>query len=128
MMPKGIKVITTVNIILISIFVANLLYLHKAAQAAPLLVFVNLVSAGALTLITLIVLLRLGHLVAFARVLAYAMILVLGLQLLLTLKYLMSGYGALVVLIDLVVIFYVIGMRGYLASDMVSSYFMRKSA
>lgn len=128
MMPKGIKVITTLNIILISIFVGNLLYLHKAAQDAPVLVFVNLISASALVLITLIVLLRLARLVAFARVLAYAMILVLGLQLLWSLKTLMSGHSALVVSIDLIVIFYVIGMRGYLASEMASAYFQRKSA
>lgn len=123
-MPTGIKVITTLNILLASLFVGNLLYLHKASQGAPLLVFVNLVSAGALILITLIVLLRLGRLVAFARVLAYATILVLGVQLLLTLKYLMSGYGAMVVVIDFIVIFYLIGMRGYLASEKAASYFL----
>jgi hypothetical protein len=126
-MPTGVKIITTLNIVLASLFVSNLLYLHKSAQSAPLLVFVNLVSAGTLILITLIVLLRLIRLVGFARVLAYALILVLGLQLLLTLKYLMTGYGALIVLIDLVVIIYAIGMRGYLASDKAASYFLRNS-
>lgn len=127
-MSTGLKIITTLNILFASIFIANLLYLHKAAQGAPLLVFVNLVSAGALILITLIVLLRLARLVAFSRVLAYALILMLGLQLLLTLKYLMTGYGALIILIDLVVIFYAIGMRGYLASTRAASYFLHKSA
>jgi hypothetical protein len=127
-MPTGVKIITTLNILLASVFISNLLYLHKASQGSPLLVFVNLVSAGALILITLIVLLRLARLVAFARVLAYALILVLGLQLLLTLKYLMTGYGALVILIDLVVIFYAIGMRGYLASAQAASYFLRNPA
>ena len=76
-MPTGVKIITTLNIVLASLFVSNLLYLHKSAQSAPLLVFVNLVSAGTLILITLIVLLRLIRLVGFARVLAYALILVL---------------------------------------------------
>jgi hypothetical protein len=127
-MPTGIKVITTLNIIFASIFTANLLYLHQAAQGAPLLVFVNLVSASALALITLVVLLRFGRLLAFARVLAYALILVLGLQVLLTLKYLMTGYGAVIIVFDVVVIIYVIGMRGYLASAIAASYFLRKPA
>lgn len=126
-MPTGIKILITLNIILTALFISNLLYLQKATQGAPLLVFVNLVSAGSLVLITLIVLLRAGRLVAFARVLAYALILVLGLQVLLTLKYLMTGYGALTVLIDIVVIFYVIGMRGYLTSDIVARYFLRNT-
>jgi len=124
-MPTGIKIITTLNIIFASIFTANLLYLHKASQSAPLLVFVNLVGVGALVLITLVVLLRLARLVGFARVLAYGLILVLGLQALLTLKYLMTGYGALIILFDVIVIFYVIGMRGYLASAKVASFFQR---
>ena len=126
-MPTGIKIITTLNILLASLSIANLLYLHQSAQAAPLLVFVNLVSAGALLLITLIILLRLLRLVGFARVLAYVLGVVLGLQLLLTLKYLMTGYGALIILIDLVVIVYAIGMRGYLASTKAANYFLRNT-
>ena len=126
-MPRGLKFITAVNILLASLFIANLLYLHQYTQAAPLLVFVNLVGAGALLLITLIILLRLLRLVGFARVLAYALSVVLGLQLLLTLKYLMTGYGALTILIDLVVIIYAIGMRGYLASTKAASFFLRST-
>ena len=127
-MPTGFKIITTLNILFTGIFIANLLYLQQASQGAPLLAFVNLVGAGAFVLITLVILLRLARLVAFARVLAYALILVLGLQVLLTLKYLMSGYGAVIIVIDLVVIFYVIGMRGYLASPQAATYFQYKSA
>lgn len=127
-MPTGIKIITTLNILLGSLFISNLVYLQQAKQGAPLLVFVNLVSAGALILITLIVLLRLVRLIGFARVLAYALILVLGLQFLLTLKYLMTAYGALTVIIDFLVIFYAIGMRGYLASPRAADYFLNKTA
>ena len=126
-MPTGIKIITTLNILLASLFITNLLYLHQSAQAAPLLAFVNLVSAGALLLITLIILLRLMRLVGFARMLAYLLSVVLGLQLLLTLKYLMTGYGALIILVDLVVIIYAIGLRGYLASPKAASYFLRNT-
>jgi len=127
-MPTGIKIITTLNILVVSIFAANLLYLHKASQGAPLLVFVNLVGVGALVLITLVLLLRVARLLAFARVLAYALLLVLGVQALLTLKYLMTGYGLVTILVDILVIFYVIGMRGYLAGASAGQYFQRPSS
>ncbi len=122
-MPTGIKIITALNIIFASIFTANLLYLHKASQGAPLPVFVNLVAVGAFVLITLVVLFRLSRLVAFARVLAYALLLVLGVQVMLTLKDLMTGHGLIIILIDVIVIFYVIGMRGYLASTKATAFF-----
>jgi len=125
-MPTGIKVITTLNILLSVVFITNLLYLHKAGQGAPLLLFVNLVGAGALILITLITLLRIARLVGFARVLAYALILVLGLQALLTLKYLMTAYGAMIIVTNVIIVFYAIGMRGYLASSRAAEYFLGK--
>lgn len=124
-MPTGVKIITALNIFLASLFIANLLYIHNSNLNTPLLSFVNLLSAGVLILVTLIVLLRLARFVAFARLLAYVLSLVLGLQLLLTLKYLMTGYGALTILIDVLVIIYAIGMRGYLASDKAAKYFVR---
>ena len=126
-MPTGVKVITTVNIFLVSLFIANFLYLNKSSQNTPMLTFVNLISTAALIVVTLIVLLRLARLVGFARLLAYVLTLILGLQLLLTLKYLMTGYGVLTILIDLFVIVYAIGMRGYLASATAAKYFMRNS-
>jgi len=125
-MPKGIKVISVLNILLSGVFITNLLYLHKAGQGAPLLMFVNLLGAGSLILITLITLLRLARLVGFARVLAYALILVLGVQVLLTLKYLMTGYGAMIIFTNIVIVFYAIGMRGYLASPQAARYFMAR--
>lgn len=123
-MPTGIKIITTLNIFLAGLFIANLLYIHQSSLSTPMLSFVNLVSAGVLIMVTLILLLRITRLVAFARLLVYVLTLVLGLQLLLSLKYLMTGYGALTILIDLVVIIYAIGMRGYLASETAAKYFV----
>jgi len=122
-MPTGIKVITSLNILFSSVFIAKLLYLHKAGQGAPLQVFANLVGAGALILITLIALLRISRLVGFARVLAYALILVLGLQAMLTLRDLMTGYGAMIIFTNVIIVFYAIGMRGYLASPQSARYF-----
>lgn len=127
-MPTGIKVILILNTLLAGLFIGNLVYMHyHVSQAALFLVFVNLVSASALILIALIVLFRQGRLIGFARVLAYALILVLGLQFLLMLKYLMSG-AALTLIMDLIVVFYAIGMRGYLASPVAANYFLHKTA
>lgn len=125
MMPTGVKVITGLNLLFASLFIGNLVYMHRAGQGAPFLLFVNLVSASALILITAIVLLRLVRLIGFARVLAYAVILVLGLHFLLMLKYLMSGL-AVSLLIDFIVVFYAIGMRGYLGSPAAADYFLDK--
>lgn len=126
-MPTGVKVITTLNIFLVSLFIANLLFAHKSGMNTPMLTFINLVSTTVLVLVTMILLLRLARLVGFARLLIYVLSLVLGLQLLLTLKYLTTGYGALTVLIDLFVIIYAIGMRGYLASETAAKYFIRST-
>ena len=126
LMPTGIKFIIGLNLLFACLFVGNLIYMHQAGQGAPFLLFVNLVSASALILISLIVVFRLVRLIGFARVLAYALILVLGLHFLLMLKYLMSGL-AVSLLVDFIVIFYAIGMRGYLGSPAAAKYFVSES-
>lgn len=126
MMPTGVKVIIGLNLLFAALFIANLVSMHLTGQSAVFLLFVNLVSASALILITLIILLRLVRLIGFARVLAYAVILVLGVHFLLMLKYLMSSM-VVSLLIDFIVIFYAIGMRGYLGSPAAGNYFLRRS-
>lgn len=124
-MPKGIKVIIGLNLLFAVLFIGDVVFMHKTVQGAPILLFVNLLCASSLILITLIVLLRQSWLIGFARVLAYVVILILGLHFLLMLKYLMSKV-AITLLIDLVVLFYAIGMRGYLISSEAENYFRRK--
>lgn len=123
-MPRGIKIIVTLNILLASVFIANLLLMQKITAGSPLLVLVNLIGAAVLILVALIVLCRLARAVGFARLLIYVLALVLGLQILLTLKYLFSAYGLFVVSFDVIVIVYTIGMRGYLASQSAAQYFI----
>ena len=123
-MPQGIKVIVTLNILLASVFIANLLFMQKITTGNPLLVFVNLIGAAVLILVALIILLRMVRAVGFARLLVYVLALMLGLQILLTLKYLFSAYGLFVVVLDVIVIVYAIGMRGYLASQSAAQYFL----
>lgn len=73
--------------------------------------------------ITLVTLLRWNRLIGFTRVLIYALLLALGLNVLLMLKYLVTSYGLLTIGFNLLVIFFVVGVRGYLASEHANNYF-----
>lgn len=120
-MPTAIKVISTLCILLASVFIANLLFLQKNEISVPifgfpLFSFISLFGAASLIVIALVSLLRILRLVGFVRVLVYALLLALGLNVLLMLKYLITGYGAFTILFNLVVIVFAIGVRGYLSS------------
>ncbi len=128
MMPRAVKVISTLNILFASIFISNGLFIQKMGDALPqegfpLASFINLASAGAMIIITLIALLRLPRLVGFSRLLIYTITLLLGLNILLMAKYLITLYGIATIVFNLIVIFYIIGVRGYLASDSAANYF-----
>ena len=127
-MPTAIKVISTICILLASVFIANLLFLQKSVESIsltglPLVSFINLFGAGAMIIIALVTLLRWSGFVGFIRVLIYVLLLALGLNVLLMLKYLVTGYGFLTVSFNILVIVFVIGVRGYLASKDAYKYF-----
>ena len=129
-MPTAIKVISTLCIMLASIFIANLLFLQKTAESflftgLPLLSFINLFGAGSMIVVALVALLRLNRLLGFTRILIYVLLLALGLNVLLMLKYLVTAYGFLTIVFNLLVIFFVIGVKGYLASEDAIRYFKR---
>ena len=126
-MPTAIKVISTLCILLASVFIASLLALQKMGESfsttsLPLSSFVNLLGAGALILIALVTLLRWHRLIGFTRVLIYALLLALGLNVILMIPELFSGH-ALTIIFDLVVIVFIVGVRGYLASKDAYKYF-----
>lgn len=126
-MPTAVKVISTFCILLASVFIANLLTLQKmgatfSATSLPLSSFVNLLGAGTLIIIALVTLLRWQRLIGFTRVLIYALLLVLGLNVILMIPELFSG-RALTIIFDLVVIVFIVGVRGYLASKDAYQYF-----
>ena len=125
-MPAGIKLISVINFILACVFMANLLFMQRIELSYPFSSYINLITSGALLVITAIVLLRLTHFIGFARALIYVVMLVLGLQILLTIKYLFSAYGILTITVDMLVIFYLIGVRGYLASEHAAKYFIKQ--
>ena len=124
-MTTGIKFISACNVMLAGIFVANMLLLEKPQLSYPFVSYINLVSIATLLSVTLITVLRAGKLVGFARILIYVLMLALGLQVLLTVKYLFTAYGLITIVTDVLVIFYAIGVRGYLASNTAAEYFTR---
>ncbi len=126
-MPTGIKLISILNILLSLVFTFNQFFMERAALSYPFASYINLISASALILITLIILLRLAPFISFVRAIIYVIALVLGLQILLTIKYLFSVYGMLTIAVDALVIFYLIGVRGYLTSEHAACYFTRQN-
>jgi len=129
-MPTAIKVISSLCIMFTSIFAANVMFIHKSQVSlsitgAPLLSLINLFAIVVLVVLALVLLLRLSRFIGFARVLVYALLLVLGLDVLLMLKYLTEGYGILTITLNVVVIVFLIGVRGYLNSEKVLRYFAR---
>ncbi|VAW97960.1 hypothetical protein MNBD_GAMMA21-700 [hydrothermal vent metagenome] len=130
-MPTAIKVISSLSIMFTSIFAANVMFINKSQLSlsitgAPLLIFINLFAIGVLVVLTFVLLLRASRFVGFVRVLVYALLLVLGLDVLLMLKYLTEGYGILTILLNVVVIVFLIGVRGYLNSGHALRYFWRE--
>ena len=126
-MPTGIKLISILNILLSLVFTFNQFFMERAALSYPFASYINLISASALILITLIILLRLAPFIGFVRAIIYVIALVLGLQILLTINYLFSVYGMLTIAVDALVIFYLIGVRGYLTSEHAARYFTRQN-
>ena len=130
-MPTAIRVISSLNILLASVFVANLLMIQNTGMEMPVMgfplySFINLSGAKILIVTALVVLLKLGRLVGFIRLLNYVLLLLLGLNILLMAKYIFSLYGLFTLLFNLFVIFYLIGVRGYLASEKAAQYFTAK--
>ena len=127
-MPTAIKVISSLNILFASVFMANLLLFTRTdldvpSLGFPLFSFINLAGTGILILTTLVVLLRVSKLVGFIRLLNYVLLLTLGLNILLMMKFIFSLYGLFTILFSVIVVIYLIGVRGYLASEKAAQYF-----
>lgn len=133
-MPTAIKVISSINILLASVFIANLLLIQHTNMdvpvfGSPLISFINLAGASVMILTALVVLLRWAKFVGFIRLLNYVLLLLLGLNILLMAKYIFSdfwGYASFTLLFNLFVIVYLIGARGYLASEKAANYFITR--
>jgi len=129
-MPTAIKVISSLCILFASIFIANLMFINKLQislplTGLPLLSFINLFAIGVLVVLTLVLLLRASQFIGFARVLVYTLLLTLGLDVLLMLKYLTTVYGIFTIILNIIVVVFLIGVRGYLNSEHALRYFGR---
>ena len=124
MIPRGIKFITGINLLLVCLYLL-LGYRYGIALRShyPLAAYVAAVTFGGIIVLQIILSLRLRPLVAFIRVLVYAMVILQGLQIMLVLKDLFSLAGVLLIGTAVLLVIYLIGVRGYLVSAAAMQYF-----
>lgn len=124
MIPRGIKFITVINLLLVCLYLL-LGYRYGMALRSnyPMAAYAAAVTCGGIIVLQIIVSLRLQPLLGFIRVLVYALAIVQGLQTMLVLKDLFTPVGALLIGTAVLQVFYLIGLRGYLASSGAMQYF-----
>ncbi len=124
MIPRGIKVITGINLLLVCSYLL-LGYWHGMAlrNDYPMAAYAAAVTFGGIIMLQIILSLRLARLLGFVRVLVYTMAILQGLQIMLMLKDLFSSAGVLLIGTAMLQVFYLIGVRGYLASSNAMQYF-----
>ncbi|MBI3560900.1 MAG: hypothetical protein HY080_04200 [Gammaproteobacteria bacterium] len=123
-MPAGIKLISTINVTLLVLY--PLLWAVLGAELRinhPLAIYVAWLTFAGLFAVQAIVWWRARRLLGFGRVLLYGLAILQGLQVMLTIKAVFSYAGAGLVTSALLAVFYLIGLRGYLASPAAAVYF-----
>ena len=123
-MPLGLKIIFIVNILLILSY-SVLLFFYGALlrKYYPLVLFISGVTAGGLFCLQLILFYKIQRLLGFIRLLIYVISIMQGLLVLLMLKDLFSVLGMLFILSAVLLVIYLIGVRGYLSSKQTLNYF-----
>ena len=124
MIPRGIKFISVINLLLVCVYLL-LGYRHGLTLRTyyPIAAYAAAVTFGGIIVLQLILSLRLRPLLAFIRVLVYVMAILQGLQIMLVLKDLFTTEGALLIGTAVLLVIYLIGVRGYLASSTALQYF-----
>jgi len=79
--------------------------------------WIDVVSLGGFAMLQLIILAKIKSLYGFTLVLLYTLALLQGMRIMLSIDTLLTLTGVLFFLLELLVIFYLIGVRGYLRSD-----------
>jgi hypothetical protein len=124
MIPRGIKFITGINLLLVCLY---LLLGYRYGMALrndyPMAAYAAAVTGGGIIVLQISLSLRLYPLLGFVRVLVYAMAILQGLQIMLVFKDLFSPAGALLIGTAVLLVVYLIGVRGYLASATALQYF-----
>ncbi len=123
-MPRGLKIIFVINLLLISWYVVSLFFYGAVLRKYyPTVLFASGITLGGLCCLQLILLFRLQRLLAFIRLLIYVMAIAQGLLVMLLLKDLFSVLGILIIVSAVLLVIYFIGVRGYLTSNATLMYF-----
>lgn len=126
-MPRGIKVIILCNLFFASMFPMFFYVLKEMNTIFPLAALISTLITSGLIMISVVIIFRLIGLLAFARVLLYAIMLTLGLNTMLLLKWVLTPFGIFSILVNIFIVIYLIGARGYLASSTSIDYFLRRN-
>ncbi len=128
-LPKGIKVILTINLILLINSGNNAYFFIKNLSAKQSIndigLFLNLTTLVGILLVQIIIVARSSTMLSYSRIILYGLALIYGALILTMLNPLVitSARGLIAILITLVIIFYLIGVRGYLNESIAQHYF-----
>ncbi|WP_144391417.1 hypothetical protein [Pleionea sediminis] len=91
--------------------------ISSVESGTPHFLMIDLIAVSGLALLQLVFLLKLRQFYGFSLVLLYTIALLVGLRIMLSVGQLLSFSGILFFILELFVIFYLIGVRGFLKSN-----------
>ena len=122
-MPLGVKNVLIINLVIIAIAGWALFNMYTETGAEILIAFATWSLFGTLLLTQVVLLAKLRKAWRMLRALIYVIALLQALNTMILTKDFLSVWGALAVLGSLLVVFYLIGLRGYLGSDSFKAWF-----
>lgn len=128
-LPKGIKVILTINLILLINSGNNAYFFIKNLSAKQSIndigLFLNLTTLTGILLVQIIIVTRSSTMLSYSRIILYGLALIYGALMLTMLNpsIIASARGLITIAVTLVIIFYLIGVRGYLNESTAQHYF-----
>ena len=124
-MPKGVKNVLLINLVIIVVAAWALFNMYTETGAEILIAFATWSLFGTLIFTQLVLLAKLRKAWAMLRALIYTIALLQALTTRVLTKDFLSLWGALAFFGSLLVVIYLIGLRGYLNSDGFKQWFGR---
>ena len=124
-MPKGVKNVLLINLIILALAAWALFNMYTETGAEILIAFATWSLFGTLIFTQLVLLAKLRKAWAMLRALIYTIALLQALTTMVLTKDFLSLWGALAFFGSLLVVIYLIGLRGYLNSDGFKQWFGR---
>ena len=124
-MPKGVKNVLLINLVIIVVAAWALFNMYTETGAEILIAFATWSLFGTLIFTQLVLLAKLRKAWAMLRALIYTIALLQALTTMVLTKDFLSLWGALAFFGSLLVVIYLIGLRGYLNSDGFKQWFGR---